>query len=67
MDWDDNNQKYVGDSIGIEKLYGLCDSYDDLEESKHRWQENKTNEELLAELQEDIYKATIEFYNKKFA
>jgi hypothetical protein len=61
MDWSQTSKKYVGDSIGIEKLYGLCDTYDDLLESKYRWSLTKTNKNLLAELELEIYQAVIDY------
>jgi hypothetical protein len=54
MSWYETNQHYAGDSIKIEKLYGLCDTFDDLAEATNRWDKEKTNEELKAELQIEI-------------
>ena len=66
MDWDEKNGKYAGDCIGIEKLYGLCDSYDDLLNAENRRHKFKTNQQLLDELEIEIYKEIIEFKRTKF-
>ncbi|MDD2319351.1 MAG: hypothetical protein PHO83_04790 [Geobacteraceae bacterium] len=65
MRWSESDQHYAGDCIKIEKLYGLCDTYDDLSESTHRWDEDKTNEELKAQLQIDI-RTEAQNYKEKF-
>jgi|GEM_PF-6169059 len=66
MNWSTRNTKYVGDAIGIHTLYGLCIAYDDLANSNHRWDSTKTNYELLEEIENDIYKAIIDYKMQKF-
>ena len=67
MDWSASTKKFVGDSIGIEKLYGLCVNFDELSEAKHRWSLWKSNKKLLTELQEDIKQAATEYKNNYLA
>jgi hypothetical protein len=54
MRWSESDKHYAGDSIKIEKLYGLCDTFDDLAEASTRWDKEKTNDQLKAELQKEI-------------
>jgi hypothetical protein len=48
---------YLGDSLGIEALFGIADSIDDLLESTHQWQPPRSNADLItqatAELREE--------------
>jgi hypothetical protein len=67
MDWSTSSKKFAGDSIGIEKLYGLCDAFDELSVAKYRWSLWKSNKKLLAELQEDIKRAATEYKNNYLA
>lgn len=48
-DFTTETKKYVYDSIGLEKAYGLLDSCTELPDADHQWQKNKTNDELLIE------------------
>jgi hypothetical protein len=57
MDWDEQNEAYAGDSIGIEELYGLCDTFDDLDAALDPLSPIKSNEELQEELKEQIVEA----------
>jgi hypothetical protein len=56
-DWSARNVRYVGDSLGIEALFGIADSIDDLLESTHQWQPPRSNADLItqatAELREE--------------
>ena len=47
-------KKYIYDSIGLEKAYGLLDTYSDLQDAEYQWQKDKTNEELLAEVRTEL-------------
>jgi hypothetical protein len=67
MDWSTSSTKFVGDSIGIQKLYGLCDSFDELSVANYRGSWWKSNKKLLAELQEDIKQAATEYRNNYLA
>lgn len=49
--------RYSHDSIGFEKVYGLFDSIDDLRYAGSQWQIGKTNQELLAELTQELLAA----------
>jgi hypothetical protein len=59
--WAGKNKVYVGDAIGIEELLGLCDTFDDLSVTDHRWDKTKTNDELLQELREKIIEAAARY------
>jgi hypothetical protein len=61
MDWFSENDKFDGGSIGMQRLYGFCVTYDELSESSHRWDKKKTNLELLAELRQEIIEASKEY------
>ena len=61
MDWSTSNHQYVGDSIGIEKLYELCDTYDELSTSYRRWDSCKSNQTLLEEISIEIYQEVKKF------
>lgn len=49
MGWDENNREYVGDSIEIQKLYGLFNTYEELGCATSRWYETKSNDQLRKE------------------
>lgn len=65
--WRNRDQKSVGDYIGIQNLYGLCDTYDDFLETfvsldkQSSWDKSKTNRQILTELDQSILAAVIEF------
>ncbi len=40
-------KKYVYDSIGLENIYGLLDTYNDLRDADIPWQKGKTNQQLM--------------------
>ncbi len=42
-------KKYVYDSIGLENVYGLLDTYNDLRDADIPWQKGKTNQQLMDE------------------
>lgn len=65
MDWCESDNHYAGDSIHIERLYGLCDTYDDLSEATVRWDKHKTNDELKMLIQQEI-RAEAEVYKDKY-
>ncbi len=44
----------VGDSLGIERLYGLVDSCEELTQSVHPWDPARSNAEQLSELRTRI-------------
>jgi len=43
------------DSIGFEVVYGLFDTYDDLSNADIPWQNDKTNEQLMVEVREELW------------
>jgi hypothetical protein len=51
---DDWVSRYAGDAIGIERLYGLADTLDDLRESLHQWRPERSNDDLEVELMQEI-------------
>jgi len=48
------NKEYVGDALGIEGLYGLVDTYDELVVSTRQWQAGRSNADLITELISEI-------------
>ncbi len=55
-DFASETKKYVYDSIGLEKAYGLLDTCDDLRDADYPWQKRKTNEQLLGEVRDELLK-----------
>ena len=47
-------RKYVYDSIGLEKIYGLLDTYSDISEADIPWHKEKTNRELMDEVRAEL-------------
>ena len=47
-------RKYVYDSIGLEKIYGLLDTYSDISEADIPWRKEKTNQELMDEVRAEL-------------
>ncbi len=48
-DFQKETKKFIYDSVGLAKAYGLLDTCIDLSESDHRWHKRKTNEQLFEE------------------
>ena len=40
-------KKYIYDSIGLAKIYGLLDIYDDVRDADRPWKKDRTNEQLM--------------------
>ena len=49
------NMKYAFDSIGFEYVYGLYDTYDDLNNADKPWDEAKSNDELMEEVKTELF------------
>jgi hypothetical protein len=47
-------RRYVYDSIGLEKIYGLLDTYSDISEADIPWHKKKTNQELMDEVRVEL-------------
>jgi hypothetical protein len=58
------NKHYVYDSISFEKVYGLYVEYDDLLDAKVDWTEDKSNEELMLEIKEQMFDELIKWAEK---
>lgn len=56
-DFASETKKYVYDSIGLEKAYGLLDACIDLRDADYPWQKGKTNEQLHDEARDELLKA----------
>ena len=54
-------EKYCYDSIGFEKVYGLFVNYEDLSDAEYRWQKNKTNDQLMNEVKNDLFEEIIKW------
>lgn len=48
-------KKYVYDSIGLERAYGLLDTCMDLRDSDHQWEKKRSNEQLLEEVRIELF------------
>ncbi|MGB4775994.1 MAG: hypothetical protein WBP45_12525 [Daejeonella sp.] len=48
------NTRYCYESSGFETAYGLYDTYDELYYAGRPWQDDKTNEQLMTELKEQL-------------
>ncbi len=64
--WNIQDRCWAGDSIGIQELLGLCDTFDDLSVATHRWDLEKTNDELLVQLKADMRKAASQYRDLYF-
>ncbi len=53
-DFHSENRIYVFDSIGFEKSYGLLGTYDDLCNADKPWQPEKTNQQLMTEVKDEL-------------
>ena len=58
------SKHYVYDSIFFEKVYGLYVEYDDLLDAKVDWTEDKSNEELMLEVKEQMFDELIKWTEK---
>jgi hypothetical protein len=69
--WHAKDSKYVGDYGGLEKLYGLYDTYNELlhvaenPEDPCPWYPDKTNRQVIGELKQEIFAAIREFNAKR--
>lgn len=55
-DFYSETKDFVYDSIGFESIYSLFDTYDDLFNTDRPWQVNKTNEQLITDTKEQLWK-----------
>jgi hypothetical protein len=55
-DFYSETKDFVYDSIGFESIYGLFDTYDDLFNADRPWQVDKTNEQLMTDTIEQLWK-----------
>jgi hypothetical protein len=55
---------YGYDSIFFEKVYGLYVEYDDLLDAKVDWTKDKSNEELMLEVKEQMFDELIKWSEK---
>ncbi len=53
-DFYEESKNYCYDSIEFHTAYGLFVTLEDLKESLHPWDKNKTNEQLMAEIKETL-------------
>jgi hypothetical protein len=54
-DFYSETDKYVYDSIHFEKAYSLYDTFDDLSNADIPWQKEKTNQQLVTEVKEELF------------
>jgi hypothetical protein len=54
-DFFSESQKYCYDSIGFEKAYALYDTIDELLHADRQWSDEKTNEELISEVKQELF------------
>ena len=55
-DFVSETKKYIYDSIGLAKAYGLLDACIDLRDADYSWQKGKTNKQLLDEARGELLK-----------
>jgi hypothetical protein len=53
-DFYSETKEFCYDSIGFEHIYELFDTYDELLNADRPWKRNKTNEELMNEVKEEL-------------
>jgi hypothetical protein len=53
-DFHSENKQYCYDSIGFHTAYGLYDTYDELSTADRPWEVEKTNEQLMKEVKEQL-------------
>ena len=63
-DFPAETKKYVYDSIGLEKAYGLLDACMDLSDADHGWHKRKTNEQLLEEARTMLFEELKQWQSK---
>ena len=61
-DFFSESKQYCYDSIGFETAYGVFDTYDELSTADRPWQTEKTNEQLMSEVKQQL----IEELKKEF-
>lgn len=55
FDFYSETNKNCYDSIGYETVYGLFDTFEDLADADKPWQVDKTNEQLMTEIKDELW------------
>lgn len=64
-DFHSESKHYCYDSIGLEKIYGLFDTYEERLNADRAWQTEKTNVQLMEEIKTELRLEPENWINKQ--